>query len=111
MKKALSTGFQPAFKVQGIVYHLIGSLIPNENESPKFAQIYFMNDKEEQIETRMASNDVLRSNVIEELQFMMDKYNSYTKSFKQAIHKMDCINSKVYIKFVHLTQLIKNLFV
>ena len=34
-------GFNPSFRIQGQVYHLIGSLVPTVGESPKFAQIYF----------------------------------------------------------------------
>lgn len=34
--------FMPTFKIQGQVYHLIGSLLP-ENQ-PKFLQIYFISD-------------------------------------------------------------------
>ena len=29
------------FRIQGQLHHKIGSLIPNENEEAKFAQIYF----------------------------------------------------------------------
>ena len=33
-------GFNPSFRVQGQVYHRIGSLVPSTGESPKFSQIY-----------------------------------------------------------------------
>ena len=32
-------GFNPSFRIQGQVYHLIGNIIPPEGESPKFSQI------------------------------------------------------------------------
>ena len=38
-------GFMPTFKVQGQVYHRIGSLLPEENENWQFLQIYFMGIK------------------------------------------------------------------
>ena len=41
-------GFMPTFKVQGQVYHRIGSLLPEENESCQFLQIYFMGNQENQ---------------------------------------------------------------
>ena len=34
------SGFNPSFRIQGQVYHLIGSIVPIEGESPKFAPIY-----------------------------------------------------------------------
>ena len=33
------SGFNPSFRIQGQVYHLIGSIVPTEGEYPKFAQI------------------------------------------------------------------------
>ena len=35
------------FKIHGSVYHKIGSLLPSDNESPKFAQIYFHDTENE----------------------------------------------------------------
>ena len=42
-------GFNPSFRIQGQVYHLIGSIVPTQGESPKFAQIYFIDDHELEI--------------------------------------------------------------
>ncbi|GBO09285.1 hypothetical protein AVEN_111478-1 [Araneus ventricosus] len=42
--KEIKAGFMPTFKVQGQVYHRIGSLQPLWNEEPKFLQIYFVGD-------------------------------------------------------------------
>ena len=36
--------FMPTFKVQGQVYHRIGSMLPLPNEELQFLQIYFMGD-------------------------------------------------------------------
>ena len=38
-------GFNPSFRIQGQVYHLIGGIVPTQGESPKFAQIYFIDDR------------------------------------------------------------------
>jgi hypothetical protein len=45
-------GFMPTFRVQGQVYHRIGSLLPLSNEEPKFLQIYFMGDDSKQVQQR-----------------------------------------------------------
>ena len=34
--------FNPSFRIQGQVCHLIGSMVPTAGESPKFAQIYLL---------------------------------------------------------------------
>ncbi|GFT84156.1 helitron_like_N domain-containing protein [Nephila pilipes] len=39
--------FETTFKIQGQVYHTIGSLMPMPNDEPKFLQIYFMSSCEE----------------------------------------------------------------
>ena len=47
-------GFNPSFRIQGQVYHLIGSIVPTQGESPKFAQIYFIDNEESEVATRSA---------------------------------------------------------
>ena len=36
----------PNFKVQGKIYHRIGSLLPADGEDPKFLQLYFYDSDE-----------------------------------------------------------------
>ena len=31
----------PTFKIQGMIHHRIGSLLPLDNQPPRFMQIYF----------------------------------------------------------------------
>ena len=50
-------GFNPSFRIQGQVYHLIGSIVPTQGESPKFAQIYFIGDEDSEVATRSAIVD------------------------------------------------------
>ncbi|CAJ0592791.1 unnamed protein product [Cylicocyclus nassatus] len=45
-------GFMPTFKVEGQVYHRVGSLLPNGNDSPKFLQLYFVCDEQLQADQR-----------------------------------------------------------
>ena len=54
------TGFNPSFRIQGQVYHLIGSIVPAEGESPKFAQIYFIDNHDSKVATRCAIVDGLK---------------------------------------------------
>ncbi|XP_062518309.1 uncharacterized protein LOC134193499 [Corticium candelabrum] len=77
-------GWNPCFKVQGQVYHLIGSLCPLPNEESKFAQIYFLGDVEREIQVRQGIVPGLRINIIEGLQNMLHAINRYVQSFKLA---------------------------
>ncbi len=45
-------GFMPTFKVQGQIYHRIGSLLPGPDQPPKFLQIYFMGNSAEEAQQR-----------------------------------------------------------
>jgi hypothetical protein len=56
------------FKVQGQVYHLIGSLCPLPNETAKFAQIYFLGDTEAQSHVRQGIVSCLKLEIIQGLQ-------------------------------------------
>jgi len=38
--------FMPTFKIQGQLYHVVGSLLPGTNKEPTFLQIYFMENRE-----------------------------------------------------------------
>ncbi|CAE1160924.1 unnamed protein product [Acanthosepion pharaonis] len=52
--KAISEGgWMPTFKVQGQVYHLMGSLLADQEEPPQFLQIYFLADYNEQVDAHL----------------------------------------------------------
>ena len=44
----------PLFRIQGPVYHLIGSIVPTQGEFHKFAQIYVIGIEELEVATRSA---------------------------------------------------------
>ena len=57
-------GFNPSFRTQGQIYHLIGSIFPTQGESHKFAQIYFIGDEDAEVATRSAIEDGLKPDII-----------------------------------------------
>ena len=62
-------GFMPTFKVQGQIYHRIGSLFPPSDADKKaFLQIYFMGEEEQEIERRAELFEDLDKEIIAELQ-------------------------------------------
>lgn len=109
MKHPPITGFRPVFKIQGKVYHLIGSLLPPEtSDQPKFAQIYFTGSNDKKLQFRMSLNDVLKNEIITELEKMMQKCNSYAMSLKYAMRNLNSDSMKVYyVVFVLLKQILK----
>lgn len=45
-------GFNPSFRMQGQVHHRIGRVIPSVGESPKFCQVYLIDNQESQVAAR-----------------------------------------------------------
>lgn len=91
------SGFRPTFKIQGQVYHRIGSLLPEPDEAHKFLQIYFMNN-EEQIEWRCQIILDTRQNIVQNLQRLLNQYNSLIQSFKTAIEYTQLEEYKLVIR-------------
>ena len=75
-------GFNPIYKIQGKIYHQIGSLLPPVGAGPKFAQIY-MYDTEHEIQNRLGNTN-LDEETMTMLQENLHQFNSYVKSFKSA---------------------------
>ena len=91
------SGWMPTFKVQGQVYHLIGSLEPQPNEPAKFLQLYFVGGSHDQAEQRSELSDVTRLELIRQLQEMLQKCNPYVKDFKSLMERPVPDNVKLVI--------------
>lgn len=78
-------GFMPTFRVQGQVYHQIGSLLPVDDQPPRFLQIYFIGDERAQAERRRVITPLVRLEVIEHLQTLLHRNNSYVQSLLSAM--------------------------
>ncbi|CAG4984962.1 unnamed protein product [Colias eurytheme] len=81
--QVIEAGFMPTFKVQGQVYHRIGSLLPTD--VPKFLQIYFVSDFEEQASLRSRHIPNLDSGLVRGLQSMLHNVNPHISNFKAAL--------------------------
>ncbi|CAE1246573.1 unnamed protein product [Acanthosepion pharaonis] len=83
-------GWMPTFKVQGQVYHLMGSLLADQGEPPQCLQINFFADYNEQVDARL---DILpsdisvgpRRDILFRLQDMLHETNSYIRNLKFAL--------------------------
>ena len=74
----------PNFKIQGKVYHKIGSLLPAQRDNPKFLQLYFY-DSDEATNIRMKIMPKLDAEILKKLTKIIEDNNSYIKSFKTAL--------------------------
>ncbi|XP_025680297.1 uncharacterized protein [Arachis hypogaea] len=79
----------PTFSINGQNYHSIGSLIPNNNERPRFAQLYIY-DIDNEVSNRIfavRSSEIinkLETEIVSELTKMLDMCNPLAKSFRFA---------------------------
>jgi hypothetical protein len=62
----------PTFKIQGLVHHLIGNLLPKIRNNTKFLQIYFMSESD-QVSTRTNMIPNLKRGLIESLQTVLSE--------------------------------------
>ena len=85
----LIKGHQTTFKVQGQIYHRIGSLFPNtsKNEKHSFVQIYFMGDSQAELDRRCDVVSGLDKEIVRDIQNFLHEHNAVVKSFKTAIEQ------------------------
>lgn len=84
------------FRIQGQIYHRIGSLLPTPGEEHKFLQIYFMGNEEEEIDQRCSIAVTTNREIISKLQEFFHENNHLVNLFKTALDKMP--NYKVVIR-------------
>ncbi|XP_069968669.1 uncharacterized protein [Bactrocera oleae] len=99
-KEVNEGNFMPTFKVQGQVYHLIGSLLPKNNQRESFLQIYFLSDYKQQRDTRLHHFPVLNASLLECLQSMLDETNPYVRDFKTALQLLPTDSNECNYKIV-----------
>ena len=87
----------PNFKIQGEIYHRLGSLLPSDESSPKFSQIYFY-DAEVATYERMKIFPNLDENVLKTFHQILSEINSYVKSYKVALElQKNFQNVKIFL--------------
>jgi hypothetical protein len=72
-----------SFRIQGELYHKIGSLCPVEGQWPQFAQLYIHDTKREH-QSRHAIMPSLDPMTLDWLLTMMYNINPYVEMFKMA---------------------------
>lgn len=82
VQQILSAGYMPTFKVQGQIYHRIGSLL--SLPEAKLLQIFFTGDEEREGELRSEIIDGTRRGIILNLQAMFHEHISLIRSVSIA---------------------------
>ena len=87
-KQVLEHSFMPTFKVQGQVYHLVGSLLPLPQQEPQFLQIYFVGEDEREVQLRCSNFHDVKPGLVKQLQNMLHNHNTYVKELKTTLEKI-----------------------
>ena len=92
-------GFMPTFKVLGQIYHQIGSVLPPDEEEPKFLQIYFMGDSEQESARRCTVIDDLRPNIVDvsNLLTTLHAHSPHVRDIKMALEQGNLTDLKLKI--------------
>jgi len=79
--------------IQGAIHHLMGPLVPAQDEQYQFAQLYIIDNHHSQVNLRMShlggANSKLNREVLLRLQNMLHQVNPFVQRFRQVI---DMIN-------------------
>jgi len=98
--KNINNGEGPyVFRINGQIHHRIGSLLPKEENIPKFAELYIFDTKNE-IQNRIQAlnhdsheeNDI-NPHIVEAIKKMLDQYNPLVKTFRHARDLLEQYNS------------------
>lgn len=91
-------GWMPTYKVQGQIYHRIGSLLPMPDQQAKFIQIYFMGDSSIQIDARTRLFKEVKRPIIQLFQGLLDQENDLIKSFRTTLDRLPSDESRIVIR-------------
>ena len=78
-KEMKMNGWNPQFRIQGQVCHLIGPLEPADEMQARFLHIYFM-DGDQQIQRISSITDGLCNSILLDIQEALDQNHKYMKS-------------------------------
>ncbi|GKD54835.1 DNA helicase, partial [Tanacetum coccineum] len=90
--KSINNGKGPyVFRISGQLYHWIGSLCPEEGQSPRFLQLYIY-DTTNEVKNRLAHfsdehQSDLKEEIVEGLIEFLDKHNALVQLFRTARNK------------------------
>ncbi|CAI6375927.1 unnamed protein product [Macrosiphum euphorbiae] len=91
------SGFQTTFKIQGQIYHRIGSLLPYDCES-SFLQIYFIGDDDIQSQRRCSIVPNVQHEIVQSLQNFLNEHNALIKLFKTSLDNMPSDECQIVLR-------------
>ena len=98
--------------IKGAIHHLMGPLVPAQDEQHQFAQLYIIDNHHSQVNLCMShlggANSKLNHEVLCRLQNMLHQVNPFVQRFRQVIDmKMTIsVSSNIKLLLIRMVQLI-----
>ncbi len=87
------SGGQSLMIIHGSVHHCLGSLLPRDGDRPRFMQMFFIDDIQEQVNCRMlqlgGEEGGLDRDLLLKLQTMLHDHNHFVHQFKQLVDEIE----------------------
>jgi len=93
--EAQSHRYEPMFTVRGQPYHLIGPLNAEQQDRARFAQIYFFDDSEIQVNARTGLYPGSRRHLVETPQSFVEENNAIFREFQTAMERMPATANRI----------------
>ena len=89
--------FMPTFKVKGQIYHRAESFLPFSGENHKFLQLYFISDKNSELNAYCEISPDVERIVVSQLQQVFHENNNFERVLKTTIDLMPTDTHKIVI--------------
>ena len=87
VKNICNYNYPSTFRIQGQIYHQIGSILPIDEVNPNFLQIYFIGNHELEANRRCSIISNVDLDIVTQIQLFLHEYNKLIYLFKFAIEK------------------------
>lgn len=75
--------------IRGAVHHLLGPLVPADGQQKQFAQLYIIDDPQDEVQSRIAAlgqaGSALDAALLQEIQDCLHNNNTYVRAIKQTM--------------------------
>ncbi|KAG7177471.1 putative Helitron helicase-like domain at N-terminus-containing protein 2 [Homarus americanus] len=86
-KDASVQGWNPSARIQGQIYHQLGSLMPPEDRRARYIQVYFLDTLEDQLRAR-GEHQNLNVDILERITAWLNENNHYMRELKTALEQV-----------------------
>ena len=76
------------FRIQGALYHSMGSLLPSHGERPRFAQVYMFDSAQEQLQFRRETHPNLQLDILQLLSTVLREVNPYVQFWRNSAERI-----------------------